>query len=172
MRRLVLRFVLLAPFLACGSLHAAETLAAAAGGPTVTRLVGLFTDLESKLDVALATGDKDTIGRFVAEDFEMRAGNQPGEPIPRAQWLTAMRSEAKPGARVDQMAVHDYGGTAVVSFVLSQGKGRGLVNVFVVDVWVSRQGNWMLTTRYADIPNAKRYPPGVPVIMPKFEKRY
>ncbi len=114
--------------------------------PTVTRLVQVFLGLESSLNQAVQANDAAAMQRMLSDDFEMRVGSSPGMPIPREAWLRRSLAERKTGYNIEQMAVHDHGKTAVVSF-LGQRKTGG--NLLVVDVWVDSGGVWKLSTRYA-----------------------
>src|SRR5439155_8355537 len=105
--------------------------------PTVTRLVKLFTEQEAALASAIRAGDASTAGHLLTDDFEMRTGAAPANPIPRAEWLSAMTRVRNPGDDVSGMAVHDVNGAAIVSFV----QGRGQTAIFIVDVWRATAGN-------------------------------
>ena len=113
--------------------------------PTVTRLVKLFMDREAALADAIRAGDEKRTQEFLTDDFEMRTGTAPANPIPRADWLSEMIRTRNPGEAATGMAVHDLNGTAIVSF----SQGRGLNAVFVVDVWRTAGNDWRLAIRYA-----------------------
>jgi len=140
----------------------------ATGGrvPTVTRLVKLFTEQEAALATAIRAGDASAVERLLTDDFEMRTGATPANPVPRAEWLTAMMGARNPGDDVTGMAVHDLNGAAIVSFV----QGRGQTAIFVVDVWRAADTDWKLAIRYAApagnaavaIPGAGATPPVIP----------
>jgi len=112
--------------------------------PTVTRLVQLFTTLERELMTAVQKGDSTAINNVVADDFELRSGAMPGTPTPRAEWLRHSRGQAV--APIEQMAVHDYGTAAVVSYLW---KSAPRHDIFVVDVWGKSGDAWKLSVRYA-----------------------
>lgn len=119
--------------------------------PTVTRLVKIFAELETGLDEAIVHADTAAVDKLVAEDFEMRAGNAPGTPIPRDAAMEAVQREGL--HRFEQIAVHDYGTVAVVSFAQRPVRNGG-APVFVIDVWrrassESSPDAWKLATRYA-----------------------
>src|SRR5882757_8394634 len=113
--------------------------------PTVTRLVKVFTEQEGALAFAVRAGDASTVGRLLADDFEMRTGAMPANPVPRAEWLSEMMRERNSGDDLTGMAVHDLNGAAIVSFV----QGRGPAAIFVVDVWRMAGADWKLAIRYA-----------------------
>ena len=137
--------------------------------PTVSRLVMQFTEREMQLDQRIRGRDAAGAGNYLTDDFELRASNQPGRPIPRADWLAQSVQSPGPGNRVTQMAVHDLGDTAVVSFM--QGPDTG-GSFFVVDVWRRSGSDWKLAVRYA-APIAGNVPvPGVPAAEPNLPKKY
>jgi hypothetical protein len=128
---------------ACAS--AADERATGGRVPTVTRLVKLFTEQEAVLAAAVRAGDVSAVERLLTDDFEMRTGATPANPVPRAEWLSATMRARNPGDDVTGMAVHDLNGAAIVSFV----QGRGQTAIFVVDVWRAAANDWQLAIRYA-----------------------
>ena len=112
--------------------------------PIVTRLVQRFSELESSLMDATAAGDATRAAAFLAQDFEMRVGSAPDNPIPRPEWL--LRIGAHPTrCDIGSMAVHDLVNSAAVSFRC----GGSRASSFVLDIWVSDRGGWKLQVRYA-----------------------
>lgn len=146
------------PLIALMASLSAPTWAAQASGdpqqriPTVTRLVQIFSTLESELMTAVQKGDSAAIDKMLAEDFELRSGAMPGTPTPRAEWLR--RSHGQAAAPFEQMAVHDYGVTAVVSYLWKRGARH---DVFIVDVWGKSGDAWKLSTRYASPAGDRRF---------------
>jgi hypothetical protein len=131
-----------------GDRAAADSSASApARVPTVTRLVKTFDELESRVDEAARTHDAAALDRLLGPDFELRSSVRPGVPLPRAEFIAQMLAKANEPARIEQMAVHDLGSTAIVSFAMRY--GAGAANVFVVDVWSQAGGEWRLQIRYA-----------------------
>jgi hypothetical protein len=112
---------------------------------TMTRQVKVFMTLELELFDAQAAGDAERVDRLIAADFEQRSAEQPGNPMPRAEWRAALRSHWPGENFIEQMAVHDRGDTAIVSFLVrpTQGPAR-----FVVDAWVKAGAGWQLGVRY------------------------
>jgi hypothetical protein len=116
---------------------------------TRTRLVALYSDLESQLAVAAQKGDSAKLGQMLADDFEQWSPEPPGDPIPREDWMAAHHPTS---FSTSQMAVRTFGDTEIASFVLRQ---RGAFadkdasgDFFVVDVW-KREGNTSrLASRY------------------------
>ncbi|HSN00247.1 MAG TPA: nuclear transport factor 2 family protein [Rudaea sp.] len=106
---------------------------------TLTRTVTLFSGLENTLDDALRAHDTAALARLVAPTFEVRSAAMPGTPTPRADWLAAA---LPPKPALSQMAVHDYGEVAVVSFL------DAARHAFVVDVWKKAAGDYVLSVRY------------------------
>src|SRR5438132_2990538 len=88
------------------SASAADERATGGRVPTVTRLVKLFTEQEAALATAIRAGDASAVERLLTDDFEMRTGATPANPVPRAEWLTAMMGARNPGDDVTGMAVH------------------------------------------------------------------
>ena len=122
--------------------------------PNVTRLVVRFMELENKLNEAAAARDASTLQAMLSPDFELRIGANPGVPTPRDAWLhEIMRKDTKPYV-IEQMAVHDLGNAAVVSFL---GRRRMGGNLLTVDVWVYASGEWKLSTRYAAPAGDRRF---------------
>src|SRR5437773_11884802 len=69
------------------SVSAADERAISGRVPTLTRLVKHFTEQEAALASAIRAGDASTAGNLLTDDFEMRTGATPANPIPRAEWL-------------------------------------------------------------------------------------
>jgi isoaspartyl peptidase/L-asparaginase-like protein (Ntn-hydrolase superfamily) len=129
---------------------AAQPATATSRIPTVTRLVKIFSDLETRLAASVAARDVATIEQTLDADFEMRIGSMPGTPIPRADWIR--QSIGTPGEpSIDQMAVHDFGTVAVVSYRRAGNAAAGASaggSLFVVDCWKRVGDGWKLATRY------------------------
>lgn len=125
---------------------AAQSEADSPRTPTVTRWIKVFGDLESRLDAAARANDAKAFDQLLADDFELRNATRPGAPVPRAEFIQQMLGKPRPGARIEQMAVHDLGTAAIVSFLARYGDGAPL---FVVDVWGSANDEWQLKVRYA-----------------------
>jgi hypothetical protein len=115
---------------------------------TTTRLVTLFHGLEYDLVDALRAAPSARLDELLASDFEQRDGSSPAVPLPREAWLTANSVRAPGAVQISDMAVHDRGELAIVSFSMQlEGPGQSL---FVVDVWRQRApGSYELVTRYA-----------------------
>lgn len=136
--------------------------------PTVTRLVKAFSELESTIDARLAAGDATALGAMLTDDFELRSAPSAGTPIARADWIKRAPTGAKSAVTNEQMAVHDYGPVAVVSFVKA-GQARAAGRIFVVDVWQRDGESWKLATRYASSGAAS---PSLMSPAPTIEKRF
>ena len=138
--------------------------------PTVSRLVLQFTEREEALAARLRTRDAESAGRLLTDDFELRASPQPGRPVPRAEWLRQSLVSPLPQGAPTQMAVHDFGDSAVVSF-LQPGDGAS-ASLFVVDVWRRETETWKLAVRYLARSNSGSAPlPGVPPPEPAIPKK-
>lgn len=144
--------------------------------PTVTRLVKIFLDREGELLNAMRGKDAAAVERQLADDFEMRVGHRPGVPVPRADFLRQVQAETVAGYSIEQMAVHEIGATAIVSFMLRPEAGRareGLVPLFVVDTWTGGIDNYRLRVRYvAPGVGAKVRIPGAGAEQPQIPKKY
>ena len=117
---------------------------------TVTRQVAQFSQQEHALADALHNADHATTDRLLAADFELRDSATPNQPTPREQWIAATH----PDAAAEQMAVHDYGDVAVVSYVSRADKPASAA--FVVDVWHRQGTDWQLTVRYQSQISARK----------------
>jgi len=134
--------------------------------PTVTRLVMIFTNLEYELMTAVRKGDSTAINKMVVDDFELRSGAMPGVPTPRAEWL--QHSQGHTAGSIEQMAVHDYGTAAVVSFLW---KSAPKHEISVVDVWKKSGNSWKLSVRYASPGGDTQFQiPGAVLETPKIKK--
>jgi uncharacterized protein DUF4440 len=121
---------------------------------TKTRLVAVFSDLENQLFEAEQNKDHAGLDAILAEDFQLWTPTPPGDPVPRADWLSQSLAENLRDFRIQQMAARSVEENAtVVSFVLSKtvahaGK-TSLQNYFVVDLWQKADDKWKLSDRYA-----------------------
>lgn len=140
--------------------------------PTVTRLVKLFSELEAALQAQARSYDPAALESSLDPSFEMRAGGAPGMPVPRADWIRQARSTAAESRSIDQMAVHDLGAYALVSFreVETATPAGPRRERFIVDCWKRDGDSWKLAIRYASdvgAPSTDKPPP-----TKNFEKRY
>src|SRR3954451_9093033 len=69
--------------------------------PTVTRLVKIFADLETRLNESIARADSSSMDKLLQDDFEMRVGNAPGTPVPRRKWIDVMIAARGGAARAE-----------------------------------------------------------------------
>jgi hypothetical protein len=118
--------------------------------PTVTRLVKVFSELEAALQTQARSSDPAALDRSVDPSFEMRDGGAPGTPVPRDDWMRQARATAAPGRSIGQMAVHDLGAYALVSFrEVETGTPPGSGHDrFIVDCWKRDGDSWKLAVRY------------------------
>jgi hypothetical protein len=116
--------------------------------PTVTRLVKIFLGLEGDLAQRLDAGDADAVERMLLPDFELRTGGAPGNPVPKEEWMRRMLGQ-KGAWRIEQMAVHDFGEVAVVSYLQADAKSDRRKDLFITDVWKRAGDSWQLAVRYA-----------------------
>ncbi len=121
---------------------------------TTTRLVAMFSQLESELESGIQHDDSSALNRLLSEDFEVWTPAPPGQPIPREDWLQQQSTAAKiESFHVAQMAVRGLAeNISIASFVLSetqQASGHPVQKLFfVVDVWKKSGQQWQLTDRY------------------------
>lgn len=140
--------------------------------PTVTRLVKIFYELETGLTSNLVAHNARAVDQALDPDFEMRTGSVPGTPVPRADWMRQAQSNPSE-VSIDQMAVHDFGGVAVVSFrqVPAAAQSTGTTqSLFIVDCWKRDGEHWKLATRY--LSNAAAPASAMPPSAGTVDKRY
>jgi hypothetical protein len=144
--------------------HAADAPAGSHGIVTMTRGMKVFGDAETELIAALKAQDAAALDRLVGPDFEQRTQGAPGTPVPREDWLKQASTELAKATGVREMAVHDFGDIAIVSFVLVRDAPQA--SAFVVDVWQRKSAGeaGQLQTRYlsAAPASAPRKRPAVP----------
>ncbi|MGE5241942.1 MAG: nuclear transport factor 2 family protein [Bacteroidota bacterium] len=173
MQRAVLSSLLFAVVLTGGSGPALSEAEGQLRIPTVTRLVRQFTVLENSLLESVGKQDSAAVQKMLADDFEMRIGAMPGVPTPRAEWIRQSLKEPAGLSGIEQMAVHDYGNVAVVSFLGRRDVNGARGDLFIVDVWTRSQGAWKLSTRYAGPAGDRRFVvPGAATSLPMIEKKY
>jgi ketosteroid isomerase-like protein len=130
---------------------------------TATRGVVRYRGLESALLQAEQNKEQDALNRFIADDFEVRSAES-NQPTPREVWEQRAKSANITWFKIRDMAVHEFGDIAVVSFLLDRrGEAGGKAvppTVFIVDVW--RQAEGKLAVRYVSTPG---HPAG-PRLMP------
>ena len=167
-----LRFIVVA-FAACTSASGLAQPAPASGRiPTVTRLVKLFTGLEGDLVARTHAKDAAALDAILDPAFELRAGNAPGTPVPRDAWIRDARAAQRAPPLIEQMAVHDFGDIAIVSFretAAGASTRRGSAR-FVVDCWKRDGDSWKLAVRYAS--DAAAHGVKLPNAAATLDKRY
>jgi hypothetical protein len=142
--------------------------------PTVTRMVQVFSQLEGDLVISVEKRDSQVVSKLLSDDFEMRIGSMPGNPVPRAAWIRQSFVEPKSSSAMEQMAVHDLGKIALVSYLwkVRVSKAAPVHDIFVVDVWRQEANDWKLAIRYADPAGKDDFPvPGAAMSTPEFEKK-
>jgi hypothetical protein len=152
--------------LLAGAAAAADTAPSGHGIVTMTRAMKVFSDAETQLVAALKARDTVAVDRLVGPDFEQRSQAAPGTPLPREDWLAQAPAEAARSAGMREMAVHDYGDLAIVSFLWAREQPQA--PAFVVDVWQrpSASEPYQLVTRYlgaAPAAPARKAPASAPV---------
>jgi hypothetical protein len=119
---------------------------------TTTRLVTLFSELETEWLQRVQQKDSPALERLLGEDFLELSPNAAG-PVPREDWQQRALAQDLQSFRLRQMAVRSLNEeTAVASFVLSESVQSGGAlqerSSFVVDVWTRTSGRWVCTGRY------------------------
>lgn len=123
---------------------------------TTTRLVAVFTQLESQLMTAVQNKDQAAFDRLLDQNFQEWTPQPPGEPIPRADWM--LRAARPQSFELRQMAVVPAGNDQLVSFVLEEQVGGKPRDSFIVDLWTPDGPTWRLTNRYrAEISRIPRH---------------
>jgi len=131
--------------------------------PTVTRLVKVFSELEAGLVAQAHSPDPAALDQSLDPSFEMRIGAAPGMPIPRDEWIRQAREAPTGSPRTEQMAVHDFGDVALVSFRELQPDATDAASGrFIVDCWKRAGNGWKLAVRYISnaAPESVKPPPG------------
>lgn len=155
--------------LLCATAVVAQDKAPTGGRPsgerieTATRGVVRYQAMERKLLQAEQGKDVNALQELVSDDFEERSAEH-NRPTPRDQWESLVKSGDLAWFQLRNMAVHEFGDIAVVSFLLDrrgQRAGKSLApTVFIVDVW--RQSEGKLAVRYVSSPGH----PASPQLMP------
>ncbi len=160
-----MRTVILITLLLAGSAWAQkpEPPQAAAGRiETSTRLVALFSDLNSQLFHAIQQRDATAFNKLVGEDFELRTNRAPDDPQSREDWQQQAFSRALTDFRLSAMAVRGLrDDVAIVSFVLEEKLGPPAKRrtSFIVQAW-SREGDaWTCQEAYISPVTAPRPAP-------------
>lgn len=118
-----------------------------------TRLVALFSELETRWLEAVQHKDEAALKQLLGEEFELWTPAAAG-PVAREDWQKSSFSENLQWFRMRQMAVRSLNdGYAVASFVLNESIESGGKPEqrawFVVDVWTKVSDHWLCTDRYA-----------------------
>ncbi len=115
---------------------------------TMTRGVSVFGKAETELVEVMKSHDAEAIDRIVGIEFEQRSASAPSMPVPRGDWIDQAAVEFAHSAGMRDMAVHEYGDVAVVSF--TWGRDRPQAPAFVVDVWRRKTADdpWQIVSRY------------------------
>jgi hypothetical protein len=117
--------------------------------PVVTRLVAIYSNLESRLSGAITRQDKAEIDALVSGEFQVINANPANEQIPRSEWIARSFKERYDQASIQRMAVHDFGAIRVVSFLAKHSQGKNQQNeVMVIDVWKGLDEKSVLMTRF------------------------
>jgi hypothetical protein len=121
---------------------------------TRTRLVSIFSDLESQLFKGLQGNEEQSMDALLAEDFQLWTPTPPGDPVPRDDWRKQALAERLKAFSIRQMGASSVDENAVlVHFVLSKtvelGGKTSVQDYFVMDMWQKSDDKWQLRERYA-----------------------
>lgn len=144
--------------------------ASATAGPTPTRNVVTFSELENNWNEAVQKHDTQALDQIVAPNYELRSAATPGVPTPRADSLKQAFELPPFQSSISQMAVHEFPDLMLVSFMwkIAAPKGSGLAqNVFVVDTWKRVGDSWQVVVRYAAPADSKAAVPGATAPSPE-----
>jgi hypothetical protein len=118
---------------------------------TTTRLVAIFSDLNSELFQSIQKHDVAAFDRLVGEDFELRAASTPDDPKARDDWQRLEFRRPLQSFRISHMAVRGlHDDVAVVSFVLEENRGTTapVQKSFLVQVWLREGEVWTCQEAY------------------------
>jgi hypothetical protein len=119
-----------------------------------TRSVSTYLTLERDLLAALKDGNRDAVLRVLDNDFEVRFAADVDETS-GSDWLRDELGSRIETAGVRNLSVREFGGIAVVSFLLDSRRvvKRKTVasTLYVIDVW--RQDPHQLLARYVSKPS-------------------
>jgi hypothetical protein len=113
------------------------------------------------LDAVVRQRDAAALDRLLHADFELRNAARPGTPLPRAEFVQQTLDKPMAPGRIEQMAVHDVGAAAIVSFV--RRSTDDAATLFVVDVWGRTGDDWRLQVRYVGPGGAQAAQSGAPM---------
>jgi len=120
---------------------------------TTTRLVRVFSELETEWHQAVQQKDSAVLDRLLGEDFQEWKPSIAG-PVPREEWQQRAFAQELRSFQLRRVAVRSLNEeTVVVSFVLSESVQSGgkleEQDSFIVDLWAKIDGRWVCTDRYA-----------------------
>ena len=145
--------------------------------PTVTRLVKSFTQLEFDIITAFKQNDQTKLARLIDQNFELQVASKSADPVPLSVWLkTSVAEGSLYKYDITNMAVHDFGQSAIVSFAwnpFADGKNNTSPEIFIVDVWKKDGADWKLAIRFAEAVQKSGYKfPGFSLQDDTIEKKY
>ncbi len=123
------------------------------GGGTLTRQASRYMALETALLQAQQDRNQNAASRLVGNDFEIWSAES-ADAMPREVWEQGWQDLNLTWFRIRNIAVREFGDTAVISFLLDRRgdrRGRAIpATVYVVDVWQQQAGK--LAVRYLSTP--------------------
>jgi len=136
------------------SLYAAQNQVAPGRVVITTRLVAIFSELESNVLTALQKKDGAALDKLLSDEFQVWTADPPGSPLPREDWQAQAFGSPPASFHLRQMAVRPVSDdVAIASFVLQESSIRDGKEIsqqrFIVDVWKKNGDGWLCTDRYA-----------------------
>lgn len=131
--------------------------------PTVTRLVKAFSQLEVEIIAAVKQKDQAKLAQLIDQNFEMQVASKSVDPVPLSEWLKASMEEGSSYTYdIADMAVHDLGQAAIVSFCWKNSAATKSLSpeAFIVDVWKKEGMDWKLAIRF--VSTAQKSGEGLP----------
>jgi hypothetical protein len=121
--------------------------------PTVTRLVQIFSQLESEVITALKQKDQAKLSKLMDQNFQLQVALKSADFVPLSKWLNTSLAEAHSYSyNLSDMAVRDLDQVVMVSFAwkpYETSKKMAPSEVFVIDVWKKEGADWKLALRFA-----------------------
>lgn len=115
--------------------------------PLLTILVKKYYEQEMQLLQAIDEKNSKYIEKTLADDFEVRKSNHPGNPISRDLWVSNQSKAPTNQASLQQIAVRELGDLRIVSFILTSVQ-RQVPESFIVDIWQEKNNTPLLMARY------------------------
>lgn len=114
---------------------------------TTTRLVAIFSELETQLINAIQKKDQSALDHLLSDDFQV--WKPMSDPVPKEDWIREAELQKSASFRIEHMAVRGLNEQiSIASFVLIPTTSQNAEQYFVVDVWQKTADIWRVTDRY------------------------